>query len=100
MRIGNLIEHFTCNPPRAEWEPGDEHDSISLAMIDNVVPFAISKTVAVLDRGDRNDLASSLNVLLSDVGQGDHANLPLTFELGQSFHSPTPTITGTPRASR
>ena len=78
-------ETFTGDAARTEWGPRDEHDPISLAIVDDVIPLAIGETVAVLDRCDGDDPASPFNVFLGDVGEGDHANLPLKLQFGQSF---------------
>jgi hypothetical protein len=76
MRLCDLVENFTGDTAGSEWEPRDGDDSISLAIVHDIVPLAVCETVAVLDRNDRDDPVSPLNMFLSDVGDGDHANLP------------------------
>src|ERR1700757_1996868 len=69
VRFRNAVQYFPRNLAGSEWEPGNKSDSVVLTIILHVIPFAVSKTVAVLHRDDRNDFASSLDVLLCDIGQ-------------------------------
>src|ERR1700730_354415 len=77
------IEHLAGNSQR---EPGNKSNFIALAIIHHIVPFAVGKTIAVLHGDDRNNSASSLDVLLRDVGQRHQPNLAFVFQLGQSFN--------------
>ncbi len=57
-----------------------------LAVIDQVVPLPVSKTVAILHRDNGDDFAPALDVFLGHVGKAHMANLTLLAQLGQCFH--------------
>jgi hypothetical protein len=61
--VENLAGHLAC----PEREPWNEGYSISLTVIDHIIPFTVSETVTVLHRDDGNNLACSLNVFPRDV---------------------------------
>ena len=67
MRLCDFVENFTGDPASAKREPWNKHDSVALAIIDDVIPLAVGEAVTVLDRYDGNDLSGPLNVFLVDV---------------------------------
>ena len=84
--VGNLVQHAASNFARSQWEPGNKSNSIALTIIHHVVPFAVSKAIAVLHGHDGDNSARSLDVLLRNVRQRDQANLAFVSQLSQSFH--------------
>src|SRR4029077_11369238 len=84
--LRDSIEHLTSNLACPEWGPGDKKNCMPLTIIHHVVPFAIREAIAVLHRDDWHDSACSLDVLLRDVRQPDHANLPFVSQLSQGFY--------------
>ncbi len=86
MCLGDSVKHFPGNFACSQREPGNKGNSIALAIIHHVVPFAIRKAIAVLHGNDWDNFARSLDVLLRDVGQRDQANLAFVSQLSQSFH--------------
>src|SRR6266849_706671 len=84
--LGNLVKHVAGNFACPQWEPGNKGNSIALTIIHHVIPFAVGKAIAVLHRNDRDNSASSLDVLLRNVRQRDEANLAFVSQLSQGFH--------------
>src|SRR5215475_3779336 len=82
----DLTEDITGDLARCERKPRDEHNSVAFTKIYDVVPFAIGKTVSVLDRDDGNNLARTLDVLPRNIRQSHQANLPFVSQLGQRFN--------------
>ena len=62
MRFGNFVQHIASNSPRCERKPRNECNSIPLAIIHDIVPFAICKAISVLDGDDGNNLARTLPI--------------------------------------
>jgi hypothetical protein len=83
---GDAIEEIVGLSILAEGSPGDEGDAVFLAVIEEVVPFAVGKAVAVLDGDDGDDFTGALEVLESDVGEGDVLDFALRAELGEALH--------------
>src|SRR5579864_6194137 len=83
---GDLIEDFAGGPSASQGEPGNKSYSVALTIIQDVIPFTVGKTVAILDGDDRDDAARALDVLLGDIGQGHEANLSFVLELRESSH--------------
>src|SRR5215475_3305184 len=81
----DLTEDITGDLARCERKPRNEHNSVAFTIIHDVVPFAIGKTVSVLDRDDGNNLAPTLDMLPRNVRQSNEANFSLVSQLGQSF---------------
>src|SRR5439155_26491856 len=77
--LGGLLRSLT-SPQR---KPGNEHDSILLAVVHHVVPLTICEAITILHRNDRHDLASAFDVLSGYIGQADQANLAFGLQLGQ-----------------
>src|SRR5882672_12079602 len=69
VRLGNLVKHFAGNLACRQWEPGNKGNSVALTIIHHVVPFAVSKAIAVLHGHDWDNSARSLDVLLRNVRQ-------------------------------
>src|SRR5215467_6811043 len=86
MRLSNFVQHIARDLARSERKPRNEYNSVLFAIIHHVVPFAIGETVSVLNRGNGNDFARTLDVLSSNVRQSGKADLPLVSQLGQSFN--------------
>src|SRR5437764_4142793 len=82
MRFCDLVENFTGDAARTKGEPRDEHDPILLAIVHDIVPFAVGETVTNLHRDEGHDPASPLNMFLSDIGEAHLADLPLTLQFG------------------
>ena len=63
---------------RAQREPGNEHDSVLLAIVHHVVPLAIGEAVTVLHRNDWHNFASAFDVFPRYIGQArsDESSLP------------------------
>src|SRR6266851_8363434 len=83
--LGNLVQHVASNFARSQGEPGNEDSSIALTIIHDVIPFAVSKAIAVLHGNNWDNSARALDVLLGDVGQRDQANLAFVPQLSQGF---------------
>src|SRR5437879_8114337 len=80
--VKDCASHFS----RCQWEPRDEDNSAALTIVHEVIPLAICKTVAILHRNDGHNLPGTLDMLFSDIGQSDEANLALLSYPGQCFH--------------
>jgi hypothetical protein len=83
---GDAIEEFMSLPILSERSPGYEGDTVLLAVVEEVVPLAVGKAVAVLDRDDGDDFAGALEVFEGDVGEGDVLDFALGAEAGEAFH--------------
>ncbi len=85
-----LLRHFldgiVCFSSLTERSPGEESDTVLLAVINDEVGFTISETVTVLYRNNRHDSAGALNVLAGHIGESYMTNLALFPQLGQRFH--------------
>src|SRR3982074_3403774 len=68
VRTRNSLKQVAGNSTRPQREPGNKSNSVALAVIHHVVPFAVGEAVAILYRNDGDDLARSLDMLLRDVG--------------------------------
>src|ERR1700686_2569929 len=86
VRLRDSVKNFPGNLASSEWEPRDKSNSITLTIIHHVVPFAVGKAIAILHRGDGDNFARSLDMLLRDVGQRYQANLSFISQLGKSFY--------------
>ncbi len=86
VRSRDPVQHLAGDFTGSQWEPGNKSNFIALTIIHHVVPFTIGEAVAVLHRDDRDNFASSLDVLLRNVGQSDQANLPFVSQLSQRLH--------------
>src|SRR5262249_1899225 len=86
MRLGNFVEHVARDLACSERKPRNECDSVFFTIVDNVVPFAIGKTVSVLNRGDGNDLSRTLDMLPGNIRQSHQANLALVLQFSQSLN--------------
>src|SRR5580693_4153529 len=84
--FGDSVKHFAGNLSSSQWIPRNKGNPVALTIIHDVVPFAVRKAVAVLNRNDRDNFARSLDMLLGDVGQRDQVNLAFVSQLSQSFH--------------
>ena len=71
MQLCNLIDNVACDSAPAKREPRDEHDSVSFAIIHDVIPLAVGEAVAVLHRHNRHDLPRTLDIFPCDIRQGD-----------------------------
>src|ERR1700678_751520 len=81
----DAVENLAGHPAGAEREPWDEGDLIALAVVDDIIPFAVGETVAVLYGDDGHNLARALDVLLGDIGKTNAADLSFSLQLSQSF---------------
>ena len=86
MGLSDLVKHIASDLACSERKPWNEYDSIAFTIIHHIVPFTVGEAISVLHRGDGDNFARSLDVLLRDVGQRDQANLSFISQLGQSFH--------------
>src|SRR5579872_3114065 len=82
----DAVEEFVRLAHLAERSPGNEGDAVLLAMVEEVVPLAVSEAVAVLYGDDGDDFAGALDVFEGDVGERDVADLALGAEVGEGFH--------------
>ena len=69
--------------PLAIGAQGRNASRLPRALLQHVLGRSVDDVVAVLDGDDRDDLLGALEVLESDVGQADVADLALLLELGQ-----------------
>lgn len=72
--LGDLAERFAA--VAVQRVEGHEHDSSSGAIVDDVLVPALGEVVPVLNGGDRNDLPSPLDLVDSNLGETDVADLP------------------------
>src|SRR5881296_4513475 len=86
MRLGNFVQHIARDFARSERKPRDEYNSVLFAIIHHIVPFAVGETVSVLNGGNGNDFARTLDVLSTNVRQSRQADLPLVSQFGESFN--------------
>jgi hypothetical protein len=68
VNLRNPFQQLACDAPCSQREPRDERDPISLAIVDDIVLFAIGETVAVLHRHDRHDFPRALDMFHCDIG--------------------------------
>src|ERR1700675_2329092 len=66
--FGDSVKHFAGNLACSQWIPRNKSNPVTLTIIHYVVPFAVRKAVAVLNRNDGDNFARSLDMLLGDVG--------------------------------
>ena len=74
-------------PILAERRPRNEGDAVLLAVVEEVIPLAVSKAIAVLHRDDRDDFAGALEVFEGHVGERDVADLALLRAVLRGFPS-------------
>src|SRR6266436_5242383 len=86
MCLRDSVQHVAGNFACPQWEPRNKSNSVAFTIIHDVIPFAISKAIAILNGDDRDNSARSLDVLLCNVRQRDQANLAFVSNLSQSFH--------------
>ena len=65
--MGCVLEDRVRLTILSKGRPGDEGDSVLLAVVKQVVPFAVSEAIAVLDRNDGDDFSCALKVFKGDV---------------------------------
>jgi DNA ligase D-like protein (predicted polymerase) len=73
VAVGDLVE--LPAPDTAEREERNEHDPLAGAVVEDVVVLAFRQAVVVLNRGDRQDLAGSLDLLDADLREADVPDL-------------------------
>src|SRR4029077_21268142 len=61
-------------------------ESVPLTIVDDIIPFTVGEAIAVLDRDDRDNFASAVDMFLSNVRQCNESNLPFVSQLSQCFH--------------
>jgi hypothetical protein len=77
MPAGDGVERrsFLREFAGVEREPGDEADAVFCAMVERGLACPVSQIIAVLDRGDREDLRGRLDLRHADfrqAGAADH----------------------------
>src|SRR6266496_6576103 len=80
VRFCHSIQCFAWQLSCSEREPGNERDSVLIAVLYNALPFAVGKTVAILNRHDRHDFPRAFYVLARDIGESDQTNLALLLQ--------------------
>src|SRR5215469_9374434 len=84
--VRNFSNCFVCFFGLTEWSPRKKCNVVLLTVIDDEVGFTVSKTVTVLDRDDRHNPASTLDVLSSYIRERHMTDLAVLTQPGQSFH--------------
>src|SRR5258708_10538467 len=77
VSLRDFVEYVAGDFACSQREPGNEDDSIAVAIIHHVVPFAVGKAIAVLHANDTGDSAAPHDVLQPDVRPPDPATLAL-----------------------
>src|ERR1700722_16054776 len=83
---GDFFQDLERLPVLPQGSPGQERDAMLLAIIDQVVPLTVGKTIAILYRDYGDNFAPALHVFLGYVREADVANLTLLAKLGERFH--------------
>ena len=78
-----FFQHLIGFPVLAERSPRHEGNPMLLAVVQQIIPFAVGEAVAVLDSDNRNDLPRPLQMLQSNVRQRHMTDLSLLAQPGQ-----------------
>src|SRR5258708_16454855 len=83
VSLRDFVEYVAGDFACSQREPGNEDDSIAVAIIHHVVPFAVGKAIAVLhanDRGDYCDRNGRSEEHTSELQSPDHLVCRLLLE--------------------
>ena len=84
--FATLIQDVVGLAVLPEWRPGDEGDAVLLAVVEQEIPFAIGKAIAILNRDDGDDFAGALQMFKGHIRESNMLDFAGLAEAGEGFH--------------